>query len=141
MFRTRSPSLDASFPLEFIPLLPLNLALSLAHNVLPSTSRMSVMHSQPSFRTAICSDYEKLLFACQRELENLLHLQQQIASLPFADAHTSNQLLRLEAAYARAYAHLESHDEDCQLCHFVSKLGHRNLSSSSIAGLQKKSFV
>lgn len=99
------------------------------------------MHSQPSFRTAICTDYEHLLFACQRALENLLRLQKQVASHPFAGADTSNQLLPLEAAYARAYAQLESHDERCQLCRFVSELGHRNSSSSSIAGLQRKSFV
>ncbi|HTZ48740.1 MAG TPA: hypothetical protein VMH20_14185 [Verrucomicrobiae bacterium] len=99
------------------------------------------MHSQPSFRTAICIDYERLLYACQRALENLHQLQKQIASLSPGDAEASNQLLRLEAAYARAFAHLESHDEQCQLCRFVSKLAHRNFSSSSIAGLEKKSFV
>ena len=99
------------------------------------------MHSQPSFKTAICTDYEKLLFACQQALENLHHVQKYIASLSSTDADTSDQLLRLEAAYARAYAHLESHDERCQLCRFVSKLAHRNFSSSPIAGLEKKPFV
>jgi hypothetical protein len=96
------------------------------------------MHT-PSFRTAICTDYETLLFACQNALENLDGLRKHIDSSP--DGDTSDELLRLEAAYARAYAHLESHDEHCQLCRFVSKLAHRNFSSSPIAGLEKKPFV
>jgi len=99
------------------------------------------MHSQPTFRTAICTDYEKLLFACQHALENLHHLQKHVSALPVPDLDASHQLLRVEAAYARAYAHLESHDEHCQLCRFVSKLAHRGFSSSTIAGLEKKPFV
>lgn len=99
------------------------------------------MHSEHSFRTAICTDYEKLLFAYQRALEKLHHRRQQVAARGFAGKNIGDELLRLEAAYARTYAHLESHDERCPLCRFVSKLGHRNFSSSSIAGLEKKPFV
>jgi hypothetical protein len=101
---------------------------------------MSVMPSD-HFKTAICTDYEKLLFACQRALEILAHRRQQIAAFGFAGKNIGDELLCLEAAYARAYAHLESHDENCRLCRFVSKLGHRNFSSSSLAELEKKSFV
>jgi hypothetical protein len=101
---------------------------------------MSVMDSQYPFRTAICTDYEKLLFACQKALETFHH-QQRLASLSCTDSDSSGELIRLEAAYARAYARLESHDENCQLCRFVSALAQRNFSSSSVSGVEKKTFV
>jgi hypothetical protein len=102
---------------------------------------MSVMHSEFTFRTAICTDYEKLLFACQHALEKFHLRREQVAALGFVSKSISEELLRLETAYARAYAHLEWHDEHCQLCRFVSKLSHRNFSSGSTAGMEKKVFV
>lgn len=99
------------------------------------------MHSQRSFRTAICTDYEHLLFACQRAFQNFQRRREEVAAQGFADEDTTVELRCLEVAYVRAYARLESHDEHCQLCRFVSKLGGRSLSRSSVAAMEKKSFA
>jgi hypothetical protein len=99
------------------------------------------MHSENSFRTAICTDYEKLLFTCQRALESWHRCRDEVASLGFADKNISDDLLRLQAAFARAYSQLESHDRHCELCRFVSKIGSRNFSITSSPAMEKKPFA
>jgi hypothetical protein len=95
----------------------------------------------PSFKTAICSDYEKLLFACQKALEVWRERREEVVTNGFACKETANELLRLQADYARAYSRLEGHDDRCPLCRFVSKIGGRNYSSISTAALEKKSIA
>jgi hypothetical protein len=90
------------------------------------------MRQEPSFKTAICTDYERLLFACQEAFEQWRHLRDDIASTGFASRKTSDELLRLQALYARAYARLEAHEKRCELCRFVAKIGGR--SDSAISG-------
>ena len=102
------------------------------------------MHSEnpeSPFRTAICTDYEKLLFACQKALESWQRRRDEVASLGFADKNISDELLRLQAAFARAYSQLETHDHRCQLCRFVSKIGSRNFSIASAPTMEKKPFA
>lgn len=99
------------------------------------------MNQEPSFRTAICTEYENLLFACQQALENWRTRRDEVASLNFVGKKNSNDLLRLQAEYARAHFRLETHEESCELCRFVSKIGGRNYSSISLAALEKKPFA
>lgn len=99
------------------------------------------MHSQHSFKTAICTDYEKLLFACQKALENWRTHREEVIAQGFASKQTADELVRLQADYARAYSRLESHEHHCELCRFVSKIGGRNHSAISTAALEKKSFA
>jgi hypothetical protein len=89
------------------------------------------MDSEPSFRTAICSDYEKLLFACQRSLEIWRERKDEVASQGFISKQTADELVRLQANYARAYSRLESHDGHCELCCFVARIGRRESSRQS----------
>jgi hypothetical protein len=89
------------------------------------------MDSEPSFRTAICSDYEKLLFACQRTLEIWRERKGEVASQSFISKQTSDELVRLQANYTRAYSRLESHDQHCELCRFVARIGGRESSRQS----------
>jgi muconolactone delta-isomerase len=96
------------------------------------------MKSELSFKTAICTDYENLLFSCQKALESWRARREEAASQGFASKKTSDELLRLQADYASAYSRLESHEERCSLCRFVSKIGGRNYSSISVAALEKK---
>jgi hypothetical protein len=95
------------------------------------------MHQELSFKTAVCTDYENLLFACQEALESWRNRREEIASTGFASRKTSDELLRLQANYARAYSRLEAHEEHCELCRFVSRIGGRNYSAISSATLEK----
>jgi hypothetical protein len=99
------------------------------------------MKPEYSFKTAICTEYENLLFACQKALESWRARREQVATNGFASRKTSDELLRLQADYARAYSRLESHADKCELCRFVSKIGGRNYASISTAALDKKSVA
>jgi hypothetical protein len=96
---------------------------------------MSPVHS---FKTAICTDYESLLFAGQKALESWRVRREEVASLGFASKQTTDELGRLQADYARAYSRLESHEDRCELCRFVSKLSGRNYAAISTAFLERK---
>lgn len=95
------------------------------------------MHSEPSFKTAICTEYEKLLFACQKALESWRNRREKIAPHGFLSKEVGDDLVRLQANYARAYSRLETHDEHCELCRFVSKIGNRNYFTGSTAALRQ----
>jgi len=99
------------------------------------------MKPERSFKTAVCSDYENLLFACQRALESWRTRREEVATLGFANRKASEELLRLQADYARAYSRLESHEDKCELCRFVSKIGGRNYAAISAAALERKSVA
>jgi hypothetical protein len=96
------------------------------------------MKEEHFFKTAICTDYENLLFACQKALELWRTRREEVASTGFASKKTSDELLRLQADYARSYSRLERHEDHCELCRFVSKIGGRNYSAISTAALEKK---
>jgi len=96
------------------------------------------MHLQHPFKTAICTDYENLLFACQRALEAWSARRDKIAALGFASKATADELARLQAAYARAYSRLDAHKEHCELCRFVSKISAENRSGISVAAFESK---
>lgn len=96
------------------------------------------MHSQREFKTAICTNYETLLFACQKALESWRARREEVVTQGFASKETADELQRLQANYARAYSRLESHEDRCNLCRFVSKIGGRNHSAVSTFALEKK---
>jgi len=95
------------------------------------------MHAEHPFKTAICTNYENLLFACQRALENWCDRREEVATQGFASKATSDELVRLQIAFARAYSRLETHKEYCELCRFVSRISARNRSGIAIAALEK----
>jgi hypothetical protein len=94
------------------------------------------MHAEHPFKTAICTDYENLLFACQRALENWCVRREEVATHGFASKATADELVNLQIAFARAYSRLESHKEHCELCRFVSRISARNRSGISVAPLE-----
>jgi hypothetical protein len=98
---------------------------------------MHAQHQQP-FKTAICTDYENLLFACQRALESWCARRDELATQGSVSTPVADELIRLQAAYTRAYSRLKSHKEHCEVCRFVSKISARNRSGISVAALKKK---
>ena len=100
------------------------------------------MNPVHSFKTAICTDYENLLFACHKALVGWQAAREEVATINgFCGKKKSDELLRLQADYARAYARLESHEDKCELCRFVSKIGGRNYAAISTAALAKKTVA
>ena len=96
------------------------------------------MKGESFYKTAFCSEYERLLCVCVQSLDTWKDRREEIANSVLRKLKTGDELLRLQADYAKAYSRLEKHKDDCELCHFVSKISGRNYASLSIAVMDKK---
>ena len=84
------------------------------------------MNAEFSFKTAVCTEYESLLIACQKALETWRKRREEITRLRSSKREATDELLRVQADYAKAYSRLEEHQDKCELCRFVSEIGNRN---------------
>lgn len=96
------------------------------------------MESGHFYKTAFCSTYERLLCACAQSLDVWRDLREEIASSGLRSQEAGDELLRLQADYAKAYSRLEKHRDSCELCRFVSKISGRSEGSLSVAVMDKK---
>jgi len=96
------------------------------------------MEGEPFYKTAFCTEYERLLCACVQSLDTWKNRREEIANSVVRSWEASDELMRLQADYAKAYSSLEKHIENCELCHFVSKISGRKNASLSSAIMDKK---
>ena len=96
------------------------------------------MEDEPFYKTAFCSNYERLLCVCVQSLNGWRNLREEIANSGLRSKEAGDELMRLQADYAKAYSRLEKHKDNCELCHFVSKISGRNEASLSVAVMDKK---
>lgn len=82
------------------------------------------MNSRTNFQTGFCPEYELLLHKCEdsrqacagwRAEMNSVHLVHPI------NKEVADELLRLQAKYAKAYARLEGHYKQCDRCQLVAR--------------------
>jgi hypothetical protein len=92
------------------------------------------MNAKCPYNTAVCLEYERLLIACQKTLEAWRNKSKEITGSRSSSREATDKLLRLQADYAKAYSRLETHQNKCELCRFVSEIRDRN--SESIPLLQ-----
>lgn len=71
----------------------------------------------------LCPDYQRLLLTCQKTLATWQQLRALTERDPFVGLRLSKELQRRKDEYARAYYVLESHEQFCQACQYVSKVG------------------
>ena len=81
------------------------------------------MKNELSYRTAICTDYELLLKECQAALEIWQQRRDEVCQSHSSGKKVGAELLRLQADFAKRYAVLRRHVDECDLCQFVSKVG------------------
>jgi len=74
-----------------------------------------------SYKTAVCADYEILLKECQAVLEACDDRRETIDQSHISGKEVDDELLRLQAAYAKACATLRRHVRDCEVCQFFRK--------------------
>ena len=96
------------------------------------------MEGELFYKTAFCSNYERLLCVCVQSLNTWRNLREEIADSGLTSKEAGDELMRLQADYAKAYSRLENHKDNCELCHFVSKISGRNYASLSTAVMDKK---
>jgi len=76
------------------------------------------MNSTVAYNTAVCTQYEILLKGCEAALEAWDERHEQIAQSGLSGKEIGDELLRLQADYARAYTILRKHVRQCEICQF-----------------------
>jgi len=99
------------------------------------------MGQETYIKTAVCDEYERLHMTCQKALETWRNRREEISASGLSGKEIASELLRLQADYAKAHSRLEKHENNCELCHFISKIGGRNISAISNPALDKKRFA
>jgi hypothetical protein len=89
------------------------------------------MRKQLSVNTSVCSEYQRLLEESQRALEIWNEHRAEFCQFHFIEREAGDELLRLQAKYARAYTMLQNHERNCPLCQFVSRIEERDSENSS----------
>ena len=87
------------------------------------------MSQEVSFKTAVCTDYDELLHDCQDALEIWRRRRNEAARDNLTGKQIGDELQKLQANYAKAYAALNRHDKECELCQFVSRIGGSHFST------------
>jgi len=70
----------------------------------------------------VCSEYQRLLEECQSALEFWDLHRAEVCEARLTGKEAGDELLRLQAKFARAYAVLQQHSQDCLLCQMVTHL-------------------
>ena len=91
------------------------------------------MSKQQFVRTAICNRYQTLLEECESALAIWSKHRAEVLQSRLVGKEAGDELLRLQAKYARAYTLLENHAHNCSFCQLVASLEGRNLKNSSDA--------
>jgi len=78
------------------------------------------MSRQLSVETAVCTEHERLTEECQRALENWDEHRAEFCRTRPIRQEAGDELLRLQAKYARAHTVLQRHVHDCLLCQMVA---------------------
>jgi hypothetical protein len=91
------------------------------------------MNKQFSVETAICTEHQRLLAECQRALEIWNEHRAEFCQFRPMAREAGDELLRLQAKYARAFTVLQNHEHNCSLCRLPSRIEVRDSENSSDA--------
>jgi hypothetical protein len=79
---------------------------------------MSQTQEKP-FKTAFCSRHEELLVDSKNALEAWTKRRDAVEDLRRKGKGVGDELIRLQATFAKAYEQLQRHTKECVLCAFV----------------------
>ena len=79
------------------------------------------MTKQLSATVMVCSEYQRLLEEAARVREAWSNLRAEICWAELIPKKTVDELLRLQAKYARAYRLLQKHVHSCERCEPLPK--------------------
>jgi hypothetical protein len=88
------------------------------------------MNNQFSVETAVCTEHQTLLRECQKALEIWNEHRAEFCQFRFKGREAGDELLRLQAKYARAYTIFQNHERNCQL---ASRMEQRDSENNSAA--------
>jgi hypothetical protein len=90
-------------------------------------------------RIGVCPEYQRLLQSCQQALNVWQRRRTRAERTPLAGPRIRAGLAHLQEEYASLYAQLESHEQFCQVCQYVSKVGGLDFESMANA-LNRRPF-
>lgn len=99
------------------------------------------MNKQLSVNIAICDEYQSLLEESQHALEIWNDHRAEISRARLVGKEAGDELLRLQAKFARAYAMLRHHAQHCALCEMVSHIEGQDSESNSDAYSSHTQYV
>jgi len=80
------------------------------------------MRKQLSVETMVCSEYQRLLEESQSALETWNEHRAENCRSHLIGKEAGDELLRLQAKFARAYTILQNHVHNCLRCQLVSRI-------------------
>ena len=89
------------------------------------------MGNQQYVKTGICERYQTLLEECERALAIWNELRTKVVQSRLVGKEAGDELLRLQAKYARAYTVLQNHAHHCSFCQLVKSLEESGAENSS----------
>lgn len=99
------------------------------------------MSKQLSIKTTVCSKYQRLLEECQSALEIWNKRRGEISQSRLIKKEEGDELLRLQANFARAYAVLQHHPHACEICELISHIEGRHSENSWDARSDSTQYV
>jgi hypothetical protein len=88
----------------------------------PGSVKEKIMTMQRSITTMVCSEYQQLLEQSKRARDIWDLRRTEICRSRLIGKETGDELLHLQANYARAYTRLRKHVDTCLRCQHVSKI-------------------
>lgn len=89
------------------------------------------MNNVISVETAVCSEHQRLVAESEKALEIWNEHRAEFCKADTISKEAGDELLRLQARYARAYTALQGHEHHCSLCRLLSKAEEHNFENSS----------
>ena len=83
-----------------------------------------------SVKTTVCSEHQRLLEESQSALEIWNEHRAEFCQFRFIGREAGDELLRLQAKYARAYTVLQNHERNCSVCRLASRIEGRDSENS-----------
>jgi hypothetical protein len=87
-----------------------------------SVKKEKSMSEQLSVETMVCSEYQRLLEESQSSLEIWREHRAEICRARLIGKEAGDELLRLQAKYARDYTLLQNHEHNCLRCQLMSRI-------------------
>jgi hypothetical protein len=99
------------------------------------------MNKPLCIKTTVCGEYQKLLEESQSALEIWNEHRAEICQCCLIGKEAGDELLRLQANFARAYAVLQRHSQDCPFCRLVLGIEGRDSENHSGAFCDSTTYV
>jgi hypothetical protein len=74
------------------------------------------MNREPSFPTAVCSEYEALLHRCKAYMDKCRKASEDETCVEGDREHRQEILAQMVERYERSYARLKNHFDNCRRC-------------------------